>query len=165
VATDPASAVELTGEFNARVKALATFWHTAPEPPTTTRLLHLDGDGRGPVVNTSVMTNAAPTYGPAGRPLIATTVLEADGSSEMEQRAREHAGLIYGVPTGEWELITTHVVMALPDQPPPLQIRRPVRLASGAYVCGDHRDTASIQGAIVSGFRAARAVLEDLRVA
>jgi hypothetical protein len=26
-------------------------------------------------------------------------------------------------------------------------------------VCGDHRDTASIQGALVSGQRAARAVL------
>jgi hypothetical protein len=27
-------------------------------------------------------------------------------------------------------------------------------------VCGDHRDTSSIQGALVSGQRAARAVLE-----
>jgi predicted NAD/FAD-dependent oxidoreductase len=34
-----------------------------------------------------------------------------------------------------------------------------VRLASGLFVCGDHRDTASIQGALVSGRRAAEAVL------
>jgi hypothetical protein len=32
----------------------------------------------------------------------------------------------------------------------------------GRYVCGDHRDTPSVQGALVSGRRAAAAVLADL---
>ena len=165
VATNPPAVTGLTGIPAPKMKALTTFWHTAPEPPTTARLLHLDGDARGPVVNTVVMTTAAPTYAPAGRPLIATTVLGADGSGEAEQSARTHARLIYGVSTADWELVTTHVVAgALPAQPPPLQARRPVRLPSGVYVCGDHRDTASIPGALVSGFRAARAVLADLGV-
>ena len=165
VATDPPTAAALTGAPAPAMKALTTFWHTAPEPPSTTRLLHVDGDARGPVINTVGMTTAAPTYAPAGRSLIATTVLGADGSTEAEQSAREHAGLIYGVSTADWQLVTTHVVAgALPAQPPPLQVRRPVRLRSGAYICGDHRDTASLQGAVVSGFRAARAVLADLGV-
>ena len=38
----------------------------------------------------------------------------------------------------------------------------PNRLRAGRYVCGDHRDTGSIQGALVSGRRAAEAVLADL---
>ena len=38
----------------------------------------------------------------------------------------------------------------------------PVAGSDGLFVCGDHRDTSSIQGALVSGERAARAVLEDL---
>lgn len=42
-------------------------------------------------------------------------------------------------------------------------IERPVRLAEGLFVCGDHRDNASIQGAMVSGRRAAEAVLADTR--
>ena len=119
------------------------------------------------MINTAVLTTAAPTYAPAGRPLIATTVLGANGSTEAERVARAHAGLIYGVdrrPTGSWSPPTSSRD-ALPEQPPPLEVRRPVRLASGAYVCGDHRDTASIQGALVSGRRAARAVLTDLGVA
>lgn len=166
VATDPPVAGTLTGEPGPAMKALTTFWHTAPEPPTTARLLHLDADARGPVTNSAVLTNAAPTYAPAGRPLIATTILGADGSPEMERLARAHAGVVYGVPTDRWELVTTHVIThALPEQPPPLEHRRPVRLSSGAYVCGDHRDTASIQGALVSGFRSAGTVLQDLRVA
>ena len=84
VATDPPAAAALTGEPTPPMKALTTFWHTAPEPPTTARLLHLDADARGPVINTAVLTTAAPTYAPAGRPLIATTVLGADGSTEAE---------------------------------------------------------------------------------
>jgi predicted NAD/FAD-dependent oxidoreductase len=37
-----------------------------------------------------------------------------------------------------------------------------VRLDDGLYVCGDHRDTSSIQGALVSGRRAAATVLADV---
>jgi predicted NAD/FAD-dependent oxidoreductase len=40
--------------------------------------------------------------------------------------------------------------------------QRPVRVRSGIYVCGDHRDNASINGAMLSGRRAAEAVLADL---
>ncbi len=160
VTTDPATAGALTGQPAPAMKSLTTFWHTAAEPPTDRPLLHVDADRRGPVVNTAVMTTVAPSYAPAGRPLIATTVVGADGSAEAERAARTHAGLIYGVDATRWELITTHVVTAaLPVQPPPLDARRPVTLPDGLFWAGDHRDTASIQGALVSGRRAATAVL------
>jgi hypothetical protein len=35
--------------------------------------------------------------------------------------------------------------------------------SGGVYMCGDYRETASIQGALVSGRRAAEAVIKDLR--
>ncbi len=38
-------------------------------------------------------------------------------------------------------------------------MQRPVSLGDGLYIAGDHRDTASIQGALVSGRRVAAAVL------
>ncbi len=164
VATDPDTAGRLTGRATPAMKSLTTFWHTAPEPPTDATMLHLDADRRGPVVNTAVMTNVAPSYGPAGRPLIATTVVAADGSVEAERAARAHAGLIYGVDPIHWELLTTHVVRAaLPVQAPALDARRPVTLDDGLFWAGDHRDTASIQGALVSGRRAASAVLAAAR--
>ncbi|MFE2178939.1 FAD-dependent oxidoreductase, partial [Kitasatospora sp. NPDC059462] len=50
----------------------------------------------------------------------------------------------------------------VPAMPPPHNTRRPVRLLAGLYVCGDHRDTSSVQGALVSGRRAAEAVARDL---
>ncbi|SDT12675.1 Protoporphyrinogen oxidase [Friedmanniella luteola] len=163
VATDPPTAERLTGVRAPAMKALTTFWHTAPEPPTGARLLHLDAERRGPVLNTAVMTNVAPAYGPPGRPLVATTVLGDDGSAAAERDARRHAALIYGVDAARWELVSTSVVPgALPEQPPPLAVRRPVTTPGGVHLAGDHRDTASIQGALVSGRRAATAVLAGL---
>ncbi len=160
VATDPTTAGSLTRTTAPRMKALTTFWHTSDRAPSDRPLLHLDADHRGPVVNTAVMTAVAPTYAPAGRPLVATTVLGADGSVETERAARAQAGLVYGTSTAGWELVTTHVVAeALPAQPPPLDHRQPATVGDGVLVAGDHRDTASIQGALVSGRRAADAVL------
>jgi hypothetical protein len=165
VATDPTTAAALTDQPAPAMKSLTTFWHTCATPPTGERLLHLDAEARGPVINTAVLTNVAPTYAPAGRPLIATTTLGADGSAAAERDARRHAGQIYGVDATSWELVTSHVIAAaLPVQPPPLRLRQPVALDQGLYVAGDHRDTASIQGALVSGRRAATAVLASGRI-
>jgi hypothetical protein len=48
---------------------------------------------------------------------------------------------------------------------PPLDLTREVDLGDGLFVAGDHRDTASLQGALVSGRRAARAVHRHLGLA
>ena len=49
-----------------------------------------------------------------------------------------------------------------PAMPAPHPFRRPVEVAPGMLVAGDHRDTSSIQGALVSGRRAAASVLAAL---
>lgn len=163
VATAPRAAAELTGIPVPSTKPLTTFWHTAPRAPTTTKLLHLDGARRGPLVNSAVLTNVAPAYAPPGRVLIASSTVSADGSAAAELAVRRQAGLVYGIETSDWELVSCQVIAeALPHQPPPLVLRQPARLAGGVFIAGDHRDTASIQGALVSGRRAADAVTGGL---
>ena len=44
-------------------------------------------------------------------------------------------------------------------QAPPTDFGRAVNLNNGLFVCGDHRDTATLDGALKSGRRAAEAVL------
>jgi glycine/D-amino acid oxidase-like deaminating enzyme len=163
VATAPRAASELTGIPVPSTKPLTTFWHTAPRAPTTTKLLHLDGARRGPLVNSAVLTNVAPGYAPPGRVLIASSTVSADGSAAAELAVRRQAGMVYGIDTSDWELVSCQVIAeALPHQPPPLVLRQPARLAGGVFIAGDHRDTASIQGALVSGRRAADAVTGGL---
>ncbi len=125
-------------------------------------MLVLDGDRGGPLVNTVVLSQAAPSYAP-GRVLVSSSALGCHGSAEAEREARAHAARLHGVRPGGWEHVATYVIPeALPAMPPPHDFRRPVRLAPGLYVAGDHRDSGSIQGALVSGRRAADAVLADL---
>lgn len=168
VAADPVTAAELTGQRAPRMKGLATWWFAPSQAPTPLPLLFLDprGQGGGPVVNTAAMTNIAPSYAPPGRNLVqATTLLLtcADAVSPSEAEVRRHLSQIYRCPTSGWDLVTTHRVrQAQPEQPPPLVVQRPVSLGDGLFVAGDHRDTASIQGALVSGRRAARAVVAYL---
>jgi hypothetical protein len=163
VAADPVGAARLAGTEAPRMRALTTFYHLAPRTPATRTMLHLDAERRGPLVNTAVMTDAAPSYAP-GRVLVASTTLGTASGGDAERRAREHAGVIYGVDTGSWEHVATYpIAAALPATPPGTPVRRPVRVGERVVVVGDHRDTASIQGALVSGRRGAAAVRRMLR--
>jgi len=45
------------------------------------------------------------------------------------------------------------------SQAPPTNFSRPVSLGEGLYVCGDHRDSATLDGALFSGRQAAEALL------
>jgi hypothetical protein len=130
--------------------------------------LMLDPTRDGPVVNTAVMSRVAPEYAPAGRHLVQATTLAPDagsgGAADAESAVRAQLARMYRTSTRGWELVVRHdVTAALPRQAPGVPLRRPVDLGEGRFVAGDHRDTASIQGALVSGRRAAVAVRSHLR--
>ena len=167
VASDPAVAGTLTGCAVPPTRPLTTFWHASTEPVSPDGALHLDATRSGPVVNTVVLSNTARAYSPDGRSLVASTMLglpstdPSDPSSEAG--ARRQLARMYGVDTAAWQTVHVHAIrQALTAMPPPLDVRRSVELGDGVFVAGDHRDSASIQGALVSGRRAADAVLRSL---
>ncbi|MCX4535542.1 FAD-dependent oxidoreductase [Streptomyces sp. NBC_00841] len=138
--------------------------HTAPAPPPTGASLLLDADRSGPVSHTCVMSEVDPSRVPHGRTLITSTVLGTP-PPDLDRSVRTHLAALYGTPTGDWELLAAHHdPEAVPAMPPPHDLRRPVRLLAGLYVCGDHRDTSTVQGALFSGRRAAHAILGDLGI-
>jgi len=86
-----------------------------------------------------------------------------DEHSVDEARLLARLAELYETSTREWTPLARYEIPhALPVMPPGHPLRSPVRLGGSRYVCGDHRDTSSIQGALVSGRRAATAVLQDL---
>jgi hypothetical protein len=120
----------------------------------------LDGTGNGPVLNVAVMSNVAPTYAPRGKHLIAAA-LPGISSGDIENLSRSQLYDWWGPQVDDWtHLATYRIPHGQPGQAPPFAPKQSVTLADGRFVCGDHRDTASIQGALYSGRRCAAAVLE-----
>jgi phytoene dehydrogenase-like protein len=142
-------------------RVVTTYWHVAPRSPLGEPTLLVDTRRR--FLNTCVLSDVVPEYAPAGHALIATSVLGHDVEGR-ESRVREAVGEAYGTGTDDWQLLTVRTVEdALPAMAPPQPLSRTSRVGPGRYVCGDHRATGSVQGALASGARAAREVLRDLR--
>ena len=167
VAVGPGAVTDLLEMPRPATKGLQTWWFAADAAPSASALLAVDGRRAGPVVNTVVISSAAPSYAPAGKHLIEATCL-LPASERADPRAREsdvrrQLAEIWNADVHAWSLLRRDdIVDALPVQAPPLRVTSAARLRDGLYIAGDHRDTASIQGALVSGDRAARAVLADL---
>lgn len=80
-----------------------------------------------------------------------------------EAEVRRDLERLYQTSTWGWEVFTHHVVPhALPTQLPPLGDRLNRWTGKRTLVAGDHRGTGSIQGALDSGDRAGRVVVDVL---
>ena len=166
VATDPRSASQLLPPVDLpRMRGVTTWYHATDDLGLAggRPVLHVDGDGSGPVANSVVISHAAPAYAPAGKSLVASSVLGTEGPAEDETAVLRHLALLYRTDTKFWETVgVSRIPDALPTMMPPHDFQQPVQLGDGLFVAGDHRDSSSIQGALVSGRRTAHAVLSHL---
>jgi phytoene dehydrogenase-like protein len=164
VATDARSACALLpGLRMPAFHHVTVVHHAAPAAPVREPVLVLDADRLGPVSHTLPASAIDPTRAPAGRALVSSVVLGPPPDGDDDKSIRAHLAELYGTSTDGWELLAVHTDPdAVPAMPAPHDLRRPVRVLSGLYVCGDHRDTSSVQGALHSGRRAAAAVLRDM---
>ncbi|WP_435209738.1 NAD(P)/FAD-dependent oxidoreductase [Streptomyces sp. bgisy034] len=160
VATDAATAARLLpGLPVPGGRTVTTYYHAAPTSPMTEPTLLVDGTGS--VLNTCVLTEVTASYAPPGTSLVATSVLSADEPGTHDAVLRRLAEM-YDTDTSAWSRVATCTVpSALPAMPPPWPLSRPTRFGPARYVCGDHRATGSVQGALSSGTRAAREVRAD----
>ncbi len=168
VATDAWAASSLVPQLGSPTAAhgVTTYYHAADPWPGQRGTLIVDAEG-SPVANSVVITAAAPEYSSDGRSLVASSVVHQAGQpTPTEQEVRRIVADLHRQDTADWELIASYdLPQALPAMPAPHSFRKPVRVPGvpGLYVAGDHRDTSSIQGALVSGRRAAEAVVADRR--
>jgi hypothetical protein len=148
------------------------FCYAAEKSPLDEPIILLNGEGpaAGPVNNLAVMSAVSPGYAPPGAHLVVASVV---GEAPQENAAllrldggvRTHLKNCFGPAVDSWKMLKAYPLSrALPQQRHAEWEQAPVRLggSGGVYMCGDYRETASIQGALASGRRAAEAVLHDL---
>jgi phytoene dehydrogenase-like protein len=133
-------------------------------------LLNGEGPGAGPVNNVAVMSAVSLEYAPPGAHLVVASVVgEAPRDNaalqQLDDGVRTHLKNWFGPAVDSWKTLKAYpLARALPQQRHAEWEQAPVRFggSGGVYMCGDYRETASIQGALASGRRAAEAVLHDL---
>ena len=158
VATNATAAASLVPEVtDPGWLGVTTLWFSAEEPPMEAPVIVLDG-GTEPVMNAAVLSNVAPSYAPVGRSLVAVS-LPATGVPDIESTVRRRLReWWWREPVDDWDLLRVdEIERAQPRQLPGFAHDAPVQVGD-VIVAGDHRRTASIDGAIHAGMDAAAAV-------
>ncbi|MGK2954633.1 MAG: NAD(P)/FAD-dependent oxidoreductase [Solirubrobacterales bacterium] len=168
VATDERSASELCGlpEPTGR-RVTKCIYFDAPETKIAGSWLVLSPIQDGPINELAIPSSVATGYAPDGRSLVAVSVIGSETDRvDLHEAVVNELGEWFGQETvAEWNHLRTYTIeAALPAFDPGRHQPEgnPLQLGSGIYLCGDHRETPSIQGALVSGRKAADAVTSAL---
>jgi len=159
VATDSTTAAQLLDLGSVpKLAGCTTWYHSAPIAPVTHGQLIVDGQNRGAVINTLVISNFIAEYAPVGKNLVSTTT----DTGITESDARRHLATLYACDNRDWELVAKYEIpAALPIGAK--GITQPIQsfVRAGIYLAGDGQVTPSQNGALKSGRLAAMAVLAN----
>ena len=157
VATDSTTSAQLLDQTSVtKLGGCTTWYHNAPTAPVSHGQLIVDGQNRGAVINTLVISNFIPEYAPIGKNLVSST----SDIGVTESEVRRHLATLYNCDNRDWELIAKYEIpAALPIGAK--QITQPIesRIRQGIYLAGDGQVGPSQNGALKSGRLAAAAVL------
>ncbi len=161
-----AAASLLEREAPARGRSVRCVYFVADQAPTDPYTLVLNGEGGGAVNNVCVRPGLPGTEGA----LVSATLLEPfpherDASAET---AREQLICWIGEGVRSWRHLRAYDGFdALPDQCVGAldPAHEQPRVRAGLYLCGDHCNAGSINGAMASGRRAAEALVAELAAA
>ncbi len=161
IATDATTATQLLGLNEVpRMAGCITWYHATQENPSGNGRLVVDGQGRGPVINSIVISDVSSSYAPVGQHLVSTTT----DLGATESDVRRHLSILWGASTHDWQLIAKYEIpAALPIQSIGRDLTQSIKVAKNVYVIGDHRAVPSQQGALFSGRLAAELILNERR--
>lgn len=141
-----------------------TLYYASPQCNEKHKSLILRGDESGPIQTATIISNVAEEYAPKKTSLVSVSLSpnRERTSDESELLAKQQLTDWFGEQVCDWELLQTYQVpYGLPAIDMDPVIRSPeVRDRQNTYICGDHCETPSIEGAMHSGIRAAASILK-----
>lgn len=168
VATERPTAFRLLGAIDpvrvASHRSTVCFYFAVPQPPTRRPLLMLNGNRDGLINHVAFPSLAQPNYAPEGWTLASVNTVgltQQFGIAAIDDVVRELEHW-FGWSVRTWRHLRTYrIPYALPDQSTSSlnNTTEGLRLPDGIHLCGDHRATGSIEGAIQSGITVAREVI------
>ena len=161
IATEGPATAKLLGQESPLSRSVSCIYFSAPQAPSSSKAILLNGEKNGPALNVAIMSNISPSYSKNGKALIAVAIPDTIKTDSMENILIQMRKW-FGDSVDSWEHIKTYSIEhGQPDLRPGDPFRKSIKNSEGVYICGDHRDTPSIQGALVSGRRAAEICLKN----
>ena len=161
IATEGPATAKLLGQESPLSRSVSCIYFSAPQAPSSSKAILLNGEKNGPALNVAIMSNISPSYSKNGKALIAVAIPDTIKPDSMENVLIQMRKW-FGDSVDSWEHIKTYSIEhGQPDLRPGDPFRKSIKNSEGVYICGDHRDTPSIQGALVSGRRAAEICLKN----
>ena len=157
VATDATTATQLLGLAEVpRMAGCITWYHAVSQNPSGSGRLVVDGQRRGPIINTVVMSDISANYAPSGQHLVSTTT----ELNVTESDVRRHLAVVWGTGTHDWQFIAKYEIpAALPIHSVGRALSQSMKISEHHFVAGDHRTVPSQQGALFSGRLVAQLLL------
>ena len=157
VSTDATTATQLLGLNEVpRMAGCITWYHAVSQNPSGSGYLVVDGQRRGPIINTVVISDISKNYAPKGQHLISTTT----DLNVTESDVRRHLATMWGTSTHGWQFIAKYEIpAALPIHTVGRALSQAMKINDHHFVAGDHRSVPSQQGALFSGRLAAELIL------
>ena len=154
VATDPTTAAQLvTGISLPKMFESTTAYFATSELPMDGKNLVISSNSK--LVNSIVISQVSAKYAPAGQHLVSATSL----FPVTESVFRKELASIWQMNTQQWQYVANYQIkQSLPAHLPGQSKSRNPFMADGIYVAGDHMATPSQQGAMKSGYLAAKAI-------
>ena len=154
VATDPTTAAQLlAGVTIPKMFESTTTYFATSELPTDGKNLAISSNSK--LVNSIVISQVSAKYAPAGQHLVSATSL----FPVTESVFRKELASIWQINTQPWQYVANYQIkQSLPAHLPGQSKSRNSFVADGIYVAGDHMATPSQQGAMKSGYLAAKAI-------
>ena len=158
IATDATTATQILGLTEVpRMAGCITWYHADAVNPSGSGRLVVDGQRRGPIINSVVMSDISSSYAPANQHLISTTT----DLNVTESDVRRHLAILWGVDTYAWQFIAEYEIpAALPIHNIGRALSQSMKISDHHFVAGDHRTVPSQQGALFSGRLAAQLILD-----
>ena len=158
IATDATTATQLLGLTEVpRMAGCITWYHAVSQNPSGNGRLIVDGQRRGPIINSVVMSDISSSYAPVNQYLISTTT----DLNVTESDVRRHLAIMWGTSTHEWLFIAKYEIpAALPIHNVGRALSQSMKISDHHFVAGDHRTVPSQQGALFSGRLAAQLILD-----
>ena len=157
IATDATTATQLLGLTEVpRMASCITWYHAVVQNPSGSGRLVVDGQKRGPIINSVVMSDISPNYAPQNQHLVSTTT----DLNSTESDVRRHLAVVWGTSTHDWQFIAKYEIpAALPIHNVGRALSQNMKISDHYFVAGDHRTVPSQQGALFSGRLAAQLIL------